>query len=199
MDDSYFTSVYMSHAILNAWLRDASSPTAEPRHLIFTASFLSFFPVTGYASYSPSKAALRCLSDTLSQEMNLYANTPTNVRVHTVFPATIFTESFEEEQKVKADVTKMIEEGDEGQTPDEVARLCIEGLERGEELVTTTFLTRIAMAGMLGGSLRNGWALLDTLLSWLMSIVTVFIRLDLDRKVRRWGRENGSSGMKKQK
>lgn len=198
MGSNYFTAAYMAHAILAAWLKPTfkaeANVVAEPRHLIFTASFLSFFTITGYAPYSPTKAALRSLSDTLSQEMNLYASSHTPVRLHTIFPATIFTESFEAENKVKADITKKLEEDDAGQTADEVAKRSIAGLERGEELITTTFMTRLVMTSVLGGSIRNGWAVLDTVLSWFMSFVMVLVRRDMDSKVRKWGRENGQSG-----
>ena len=202
IDSNYLSSAYMAHAILNAWLNPPSKSPAKdikagPRHLIFTASILSFFTITGYAPYSPTKAALRSLSDTLSQEMNLYASSHTPVRIHTIFPATIFTESYENENKVKADVTKKLEESDPGQTPEEVAKRSIAGLEHGEELVTTTLLTRLVKASVLGGSIRNGWAILDTVLSWVMALVMVFVRSDMDSKVRKWGKEHGPSGMEK--
>lgn len=130
--------------------------------------------------------------------MNLYASSSRPpVRLHTIFPATIFTNSYEAENRVKSDLTKKLEESDAGQTADEVARRSIAGLERGDEMVTTTFMTRLLMTSVLGGSIRNGWALLDTILSWLMSLVMVFVRKDLDSKVRKWGREHGESGMKR--
>ncbi len=203
MDSNYFTALYMAHATLAAWLKPFSKTaakeiSAEPRHLIFTASFVSFYSFAGYSPYSPSKAALRSLSDTLSQEMNLYSSSHTPVRLHTIFPATIFTESYEAENRIKPEITKKLEEGDEGQTADKVARRSIAGLERGEELVTTAFLTRMFMTSVLGGSVRNGWALLDTVLCWIMSWVMVFVRWDMDSKVRKWGRDHKSSGMKRE-
>ncbi|KAI4113710.1 MAG: hypothetical protein LQ338_008127 [Usnochroma carphineum] len=202
MDSNYFSSAFVAHAILRAWLKptfeNPSPDSSSPRHLIFTASLLSFFTLAGYAPYSPTKAALRSLSDTLSQEMNLYAS-PSRpaVRLHTIFSATIFTDSYEAENLVKSDLTKKLEEGDPGQTADEVAKRSIAGLERGEELVPTTFQTRLLMTSVLGGSIRNGWALLDTILSWVMSVVMVFVRMDMDSKVKRWRKEHGESGMKK--
>lgn len=202
MDSNYFTSAYMAHATLNAWLKSTTkgldAKSSSQKHLIFTASFLSFFTIAGFAPYSPTKAALRSLADTLSQEMNLYAS-PSRppVRIHTIFPATIFTEGYEAENRVKSDLTKKLEEGDAGQTAEEVARISIARLEKGDEMITTTFITRLVMTSMLGGSIRNGWALLDTLLSWIMSVAMVFVRKDMDSKVRKWSRENGESGMKK--
>lgn len=209
MDSNYFTCAFMAHAVLRTWLRSSERPNTEfstpslPRHLIFTASFLSFYTFAGYAPYSPTKAALRSLSDSLSQEMNLYAavcpSSIPRVRLHTVFPATIFTESYEAENRIKTDLTKMLEEGDEGQTANETAKSSIAGLERGEELVTTTFLTRLVMTGVLGGSIRGGLlkGVLDTLLSWVMVVAMVFVRKDMDAKVRKWGKKYGASGMKK--
>lgn len=87
---------------------------SPPRHLIFTASFLAFYTFAGWSSYSPTKAALRSLSDTLSQEANLYATAnpkEPEVRVHTIFPAGILTEGFDAENRIKSDLTKLLEGG----------------------------------------------------------------------------------------
>ncbi|KAI0119747.1 NAD(P)-binding protein [Daldinia grandis] len=209
MNSNYFTSLYMAHAILTCWLKtsredmhDVQTSSPPPaRHLIFTASFLAFYSFAGYSPYSSSKAALRALSDNLSQEMNLYAAAHPNdppVRLHTIFPATIYTESYEAENRIKSDLTKMLEEGDEGQTPEVVAAKSIKGLESGQELVTTDILTGLVKRSMLGGCVRGGfWRVLgDWFLAWILGIVMVFVRDDMDRKVRTWGRKFGDSGMK---
>ncbi|KAK3998207.1 NAD(P)-binding protein [Cladorrhinum sp. PSN332] len=203
MDSNYLSCVYMAHAILNAWLRPESSPSpsSESRHLIFTASFVSFFSFAGFTPYSPSKAAIRSLADSLSQEMNLYAAAHPElpaVRVHTVFPATMPTRSLIEENKVKTDLTKSLEEGDQVLTPDECARRAIKGLESGRELVPTSGIIHAVMTSMLGGSVRGGFVrgFLDTMLGWVVILVMVFVRWDMDKKVRSWGRKYGSSGMK---
>lgn len=85
MDSNYFSSAYMAHAALNAWLRPAIDGGAKKaatenktapqldRHIIFTGSFVSFYSFAGFTPYAPSKTAIRSLSDSLSQEMNLYA------------------------------------------------------------------------------------------------------------------------------
>jgi 3-dehydrosphinganine reductase len=209
MDSNYFSCVYMSHAILNLWLRPkpgdgGNETTSRPpaRHLIFTGSFVSFFSFAGFTPYSPSKAAIRSLSDSLSQEMNLYAAAHPQapaVRVHTVFPATMPTQSLEDENKVKPDLTKYLEEGDQILTPDECARRAIAGLERGEELVATSTIIGLVMTSMLGGSIRGGVlrGIMNTVLGWIVMIIMVFIRWDMDTKVTRWGRQHGPSGMRK--
>jgi 3-dehydrosphinganine reductase len=211
MDSNYFSCVYMAHAILKLWLRTSPKPTADPpttavkppaRHLIFTGSFVSFFSFAGFVPYAPSKAAIRSLSDGLSQEMNLYAAAHPDlprVRVHTVFPATMPTRSLEDENRVKTDLTNALEEGDQILAPDECARRAVAGLERGEELVATSTIIRLVMTSMLGGSIRGGFVkgFVDTVLGWVVMVVMSFIRWDMDTKVAKWGRQYGSSGMRR--
>jgi len=134
--------------------------------------------------------------------MNLYAAAHPalpRVRVHTVFPATMPTASLDDENKVKTDLTRSLGEGDQIISPEECAQRAIRGLERGEELVATSGIIREVMASVLGGSIRGGMVkgVMDTVLAWMVVVVMVFVRWDMDVKVRRWGRVNGSSGMKK--
>lgn len=212
MDSNYFTSLYMAHATLSCWLRTSRKDTtssgkntprpepttkAAPRHLIFTASIVALYSFAGYSPYAPCKAALRALSDNLSQEMNLYAAAhPTEppVRLHTIFPGTILTESYEAENRIKPDLTKMLEEGDPGQTPEAIASKSIKALEHGEELITTDFSGYLLRCTMLGGMIRRGFW--DWILAGVLAIVMIFIRGDFDRKVRKWGQNFGESGMK---
>ncbi|KAI1103379.1 NAD(P)-binding protein [Jackrogersella minutella] len=222
MDSNYFSCVYMAHAALNAWLKPSppfgSGLGAEagsedlgkiadrkekselrPRHLVLTGSFVSFYSFAGFTPYSPSKAAVRALADSLSQEMNLYASTHHPVRVHAVFPATMPTQGLELENAVKTDLTKALEEGDQILPPEECARRAIAGLERGEELVPTSTIIRLVMTSVMGGSARGGFwrGLVNTVLGWVTLVVMVFVRWEMDTKVARWGRENGPSGMLK--
>lgn len=201
MDSNYFSSLYMAHAALKIWLRPGKSQdlrdagtTTPTRHLIFTSSFLALYPIGGHSAYSPSKVALRSLFDTLSQELQLYTSTP--VRVHIILPATILGEAFEEEQKIKPDVTKMLEGPDEGQTSEVIAAKAIRGLESGHELVTTDVMTRFVMGGYLGASVRGGFwkGLVDWVSGCLALFVLVCVRQDMDRKVRNWGKRFGESG-----
>lgn len=216
MDSNYFSCVYMAHAALNTWLRPAASPSkgddaskatgpGPARHIIFTGSFVSFYSFAGFTPYAPSKAAIRSLADSLSQEMNLYNAAHKNelppVRVHAVFPATMETQSLDDENAVKPDLTKALEEDDQILTPAECAARAIAGLERGEELVPTSTIIRLVMTSVLGGTIRGGFwkGLVNTLLGWVTLVVMVFIRWDMDSKVAKWGRENGPSGMLKKK
>ncbi|KAI9646401.1 3-dehydrosphinganine reductase [Ciborinia camelliae] len=184
MDINYWSCADMAHCVLKSWL---STPNAEKkeRHLIFTSSVVAFYSIVGYTPYSPAKAAIKSLSDTLYQEVLAYPNPP---HIHTVFPGTIASPGLELENRGKPEITHLLEETDPIQTPDDVARNAIAGLERGEYLVTVGWLGSMMRACAWGGSRRGNW-LLDTAVTWGTSVVWMFVGRDLDGKVRRWGEE----------
>ncbi|KAK7943982.1 ABC multidrug transporter Mdr1 [Apiospora aurea] len=102
------------------------------------------------------------------------------------------------ENRIKSDVTKLLEAGDTPLTPKVIASRSIKGLESGQELITTDFQTGLVGRSMLGGSVRGGFlrGFVDWMLaSWLV-LVMVFVRGDMDKKVRDWGTKFGASGMK---
>ncbi|KAL2354153.1 hypothetical protein BJ546DRAFT_844979 [Cryomyces antarcticus] len=208
MDINYWAATYLAHATLKAWLKPAGSSSdkspsiaspALPRHFIMTSSTLAFCGVSGYSPYSPAKAAMRSLSDTLRSELNLYNGArlhnpslgpPVDVRIHTVCPGTILTPGLEAENAVKHPTTKILEEGDPAQTEDEVAAAAVRALEKGYYLITTQFLGAAMRASSLQGSPRNNW-LVDTVFSWVTSIAWLFVGPDMEHKVKKYGRENG--------
>lgn len=197
MDSNYLSSVYIAHAALQSWLTPGSatntkSPSAAPRHIIFTSSIAAFCPVIGFSPYTSSKTALRSLSDALSQELLLYSVSHAPVKTHIIFPGTIYTASYEVENETKPAVTRKLEESDSGQTPEEVAIASIKGLERGEESVTTNgFVGYIMKVSTLGFSRRNGWGIIDTVVGWLASVIFAVVRWDMDRTVKQWGKTGG--------
>ncbi|KAI9833211.1 MAG: 3-dehydrosphinganine reductase [Phylliscum demangeonii] len=208
MDQNYWSAAYMAQAALKEWLKPRESTNWQeddgnllpgPRHLIFTSSVLAFYSMVGYAPYAPTKAALRSLSDGLAQEVQLYSGARrhnankgpvTDVKIHTVFPGTFFSPGYEQENLTKPAITKKLEEADKGQTEEEVAAISVRGLERGEYLVTTSFLGSLMRACSWGGSPRNSWVL-DSVLSWILSIAWFFVQRDLDGKVFKWGQKYG--------
>ncbi|GAA5913832.1 3-dehydrosphinganine reductase [Sporobolomyces salmoneus] len=99
--------------------------------VVLTSSVLALMSFAGYSTYSPSKYAIRGLAESLRNELILY-----NIDVHLFLPATIFSPGFENEQKLKPEITKKIEGPDEGLTPDQVAKELIKGLERDDFYIT---------------------------------------------------------------
>ncbi|KAF7523331.1 hypothetical protein PCG10_006735 [Penicillium crustosum] len=206
MDTIYWTAANTAHATLRSWLNPVppSGQMKTPRrHLIFTCSTLAFVPIAGYSPYSPAKAAIRSLSDTLSQEIEMYNGAYTqrhrsdapaaDVKIHTVFPMGILSPGFDNEQKTKPELTKKLEEADKPQTPSEVAQISIRALERGEYLITTNLVGSIMKGTALGPSPKNS-IVGDTMLSWLSNLVFLQVIPDLRSKTFAWGKQNGIPG-----
>ncbi|KAJ5491214.1 3-ketodihydrosphingosine reductase tsc10 [Penicillium diatomitis] len=203
MDTVYWTAANMAHATLRKWLTpiQPSNQTKTPRrHLIFCASVVAFAPIAGYGPYSAAKAALRSLSDTLSQEVEMYNGAysqrhrevapAADVKIHTLFPMGILTPGYDNEQQLKPALTKKLEESDRPQTPEEVARITIAALERGEYLITTMLMGNILKGFSLGLSPRNG-LIGDTLIGWLSNLVALQVIPDLRKKAFNWGQSQG--------
>ena len=199
MDTNYFTSAYMAHAALRAWLKSLNLPKSQlprkvqPKKLIFTSSVVAFLPLLGYSPYTPPKCALRALSDTLSQELLLYTESHP-VSIHTVYPGTILTPALEVENMTKPDITKKLEEDDKGQTPDAVAIQAVKGLERGDESISTSWLAWVLRCGGLGWSRKSGWGVVDWVMGSVLAMVAGVVRWDMEGKILNWGQVNGHSG-----
>lgn len=177
----------------------AKEQQPPPRHFIFTASTLAFVAVSGYSPYAPAKAAMRNLSDVLVQEIEMYngarlkkdANAPaTDVKIHIVFPMGMTSPGFENEQKLKPEVTHIMEEADKPQLPEEVATIAIKGLERGDFQIITNTVGQMMRTSSLGPSPRNN-IFLDTAASWLSNIVFLFVIPDLAKKAFNYGKQKG--------
>ncbi|KAI1180247.1 hypothetical protein F4777DRAFT_305745 [Nemania sp. FL0916] len=187
MDLNFWGAAEMAHALLRLWCAPDAPVVPEPKHLIFTSSVVAYFPVVGYGPYTPAKAALRGLADTLAQELELY---PQKVKAHIVYPGSISSPGFERENMVKPEITKILEESDPVQTPDVVAAAAIDGLEKGRHAITVAFLGHVLRWGALGGSPRNNW-IVDTLMAGIIAIVWIFALPDIYSKIRKYARKNG--------
>lgn len=180
MTGNYLSSLYTAHAGLKAML---AHPSTKPRKIVFTSSIASFLNAAGYSSYTPTKVAIRALADTLRLEVNLY-DSP--ITIHCVFPGTILSPGFENEQKLKPEITKILEEGDQVQTPDEVARHALQSLDRGEEVICTSLVGRLLYVNMKGASPKINF--LDMPLLWIASLVLPFVFYDWKQKVTKYQR-----------
>jgi 3-dehydrosphinganine reductase len=195
---NYFAAAFTAHAVLKSWVGTPTSPgylaskDASVRHLVFTSTTAVFASVAGYSPYSPAKAAMRTLCDTLNQEILLY--TPPHgipkVKVHMVFPGTIDTPGLAQETLTKPLITRELEKPDPISTPEEVARQAIKGLERGQYFVVTNLLGQIMRSQSWGVSEKNSWVW-DTMMQWVVGAVLWFIWSDMVGKTAGWARKYG--------
>jgi len=185
MDVNFWSCSDMAHAVLSKWLSPSASK--DEHHLIFTSSVVAFYAVAGYAPYAPAKAAIKALSDTLAQEILLYGD---HVKIHTVFPGTTTSPGRDKENATKPAITHILEESDPVQTPEEVARKAIKGLENGDYLVTVGWLGSLMRGVAWGGARRNN-SVVDLVVSWAAALICLFVNMDLNGKVRAYGKKHG--------
>jgi 3-dehydrosphinganine reductase len=208
MELNYFAAAYLAHKTLKAWwypekpyARDAVAEA--PRQFIFTSSAVAFVGMAGYTPYAPAKAAIRSLADGLRSEVGIYnaarrnktaptgANpAPFDVNIHVIFPGTILSPGFENEEKTKPEVTRSMESSDPKQTELEAATAAVQGLEAGNFMTATNWLIQVLRFGALGGSQRNN-IVLDTLGAFFTTLVWLVMVPDLNGKVWGWGKKNG--------
>lgn len=180
MTGNYLSSLYTAHAALQLMLRTPTKPGMPRRKIIFTSSVAAFLNLSGYTSYAPTKAAIRALAETLRQECLMY-----DIDVHCVFPATIYSPGFENEQRLKPEITKILEEGDGGQTPEKVAQAALDGLDRGYATINTELIGQLLRCNMKGPSPKNGP--LDFVYGFIAAIAMPFVLFDFEKKVKKFG------------
>ncbi|KAL8642819.1 MAG: hypothetical protein Q9228_000515 [Teloschistes exilis] len=183
-EKNYFSAAFITHSLLRRWLKEPVGIQHQQRHIVFTASTAAFVAVPGYAAYTPTKAALRALADTIRQEVLMYSQ---DVRVHCSFPGTIFTDTFYEEQRQKPTLTKQIEGSDnptDGMTAGAVSKSLFAGLSKDHYLITTDYQTWLLLNNMRGPSPPNN-GILEWLVRLIASLVWPFCRLTFDRQTRK--------------
>lgn len=164
---NYVTALNMSHTHftkVHELANGRSNETYKKRHLVFFSSVTAFYPFTGYAQYSPSKAAILSLSCLLRQELGPY-----NYRVTCVFPGSFVSEGFAEEEKTKPAITRDIEGSSKPIPVDECADLIIRQLSRGYDTITTDFVGWLLGCSVLGVLPRN-WGFFQIIVGLLFLI-----------------------------
>jgi 3-dehydrosphinganine reductase len=190
LSTNYRTTLHTAHAAVRRMASSPQLPNREKRHLIFTSSVLAFYPIAGYSTYAPCKAAIRALADGLRQECLLW-----DIRVACCFPATILSPGYAQELECRPELTGILEGSDEGQTPEVVAAKCLAGLQKGQTLVTTNFLGMLMRGGSWGGSPR-GNVVIDTVVGWVLIVVWAVARLVMDRGVLNYRKKLEKEGRK---
>ncbi|CAG8955554.1 hypothetical protein HYFRA_00009508 [Hymenoscyphus fraxineus] len=198
MKNNYYTSAYMAHWMLRAWIEDdktAERETPRLRQIVFINSAAAFLGLPGYTAYTPSKCAVRALADTLRMEALRYSSQVSTYTIHCAFPSNFITESFFEEQKRKPKITKEIE-GTLGTvlelrkkfpSAEKVAQQIIKGVSRGEfALCDDSLEGAMFFANMVGPSPKRGLGIVDSIFAILVGFfVWPNLRRIWERKLKR--------------
>lgn len=196
LEINYYSSVFITQRCMQLWIKHPKPD--RTRHIVFISSAAAFVGVPGYIAYTPAKAAVRALADTLRQELLLYGGTDM-YQVHCAFPGTFITESFLAEQANKPELTKIMEGSnfDEQKilekTPSAttIVQKILRSLEKGHYFITSDWESALILNNMRGPSPRDN-VILDVLLQIVIFIAWPFIRMGFDRTTRNFGRNQNS-------
>lgn len=178
MQVNYFGAHHAVKAVLPGMLQRGTG------HVCFISSAAALVGIVGYSSYSPSKGAIRLLSDCLRSELQ-----GTGVTVSIGYPPDTKTAGFEAEEVTKPGATTQISEAfqDTVYEPHAVAASLFRGLRRGAyHLPNPDFVLRLLISQASGVTPKPlGW-LLEMLIAPLLVIITVIARIMQDRIVRKY-------------
>ncbi|KAH7169457.1 short chain dehydrogenase [Fusarium sp. MPI-SDFR-AT-0072] len=192
---NYHASLFVTQWCVQRWVQQPDP--SRTRRLVYIASAAAFVALPGYIAYTPTKAAVRALADTLRQELLLYGD-ESMYRVHIAFPGNFTTDSFILEQTTKPELLKNMEgsnysDGEELlknlQSGEEIAAGILCGIRKGRYNITTDLTTDLTLNNMRGPSPRDS-PFYDMFMSFAGSLVWPFLRRRFDRMTIQYGRDN---------
>lgn len=182
MRQNYLASVYVCHAAIR---RMKEISPSYSRRILLVGSLLSSLPIIGYSAYSPVKAAVRNLADSLRQECILY-----DIEVSVYLPSTILSPGYEQENTLKPELVLQMEGMDSVQTCEEAASHCMTGLDRGDFLIANE-----STGHLMKNHCRNSSPHDNPILEYLFALVSLlawpFYRRKLDSLVYQYALEKG--------
>lgn len=116
---AHVTRAFLPHMLKNKADADPAVPP-KPSTVVFTSSAAGQVGVFGYGAYSPTKAALRAMAESLSMEV------PSSVAVQVAYPPDTDTPGYEAEQVGKPKETHLINEAAGLYRPSDVARTMVD-------------------------------------------------------------------------
>ncbi len=125
MEINYFGTLHTIRLIVNGMIQRGSG------HIVNISSLVGIHGLYGYSAYSPSKFAVRGLSDSLRYELK-----PHGIQVSVAFPSDTQTPQLEFEKNLKPPVLKALVDSNTKPFPAEVvARKIILGIQKGKYLI----------------------------------------------------------------
>lgn len=129
--------------------------------IVFISSMLGLISFAGWATYAPTKYAVRGLADTLRNELKRYG-----IGVHIFFPGGIESPGFDTENLTKPEITKIIEGANTPQTGEECAKSLLNGLYKGNYMIVTDAISQVLRAVSRGVSPTN-----NLVLDWILAAI----------------------------
>jgi len=196
---AHVTRAFLPHVLSNRDDADMAVPP-KPCTIVFTSSAAGQVGVYGYGAYSPTKAALRAMAESLSMEV------PTSIAVQVAYPPDTDTPGYEAEQVGKPRETHLISEAAGLYQPNDVARDMVGAALRSNPPFNVYFGLEGWMLSTLTAGMGPPHGTLDVIcqvfLMGLLRFVSLFYLWDFRRIVERCRREleaddSSSTGVKR--
>ncbi|EDU46129.1 conserved hypothetical protein [Pyrenophora tritici-repentis Pt-1C-BFP] len=188
MRNNYFATAYLAKSALDLWVQDdrnnecGQTSKPIPRQIVIVSSAAAFVALPGSIAYTPAKAAVRALADTLRLEMLRYSCAASAYSVHIAFPGDFVLPGFYQEQQTKTALTKRMQ-GLEGTLEELVARYpsseqvalgIVDAVNKGEFIICKdSSSASLLFTGMQGPSPKRGFGVFDS----LMGVIHAFWNL----------------------
>ncbi|KAK9718384.1 3-dehydrosphinganine reductase [Basidiobolus ranarum] len=178
MQLNYFGALYTVHASVKKMIEQ----NIKGKILLVssTAGLLAF---VGYASYSPTKFAIRGLAEVLRNELAMYG-----IDVHCYFPGNMDTPGLKTENETKPQITKQIEGEESAISPDVAAQALVQAISENHCFISSDFIGNLARCANKGFVPSNN-VFIDLGLSVISLIAAPIIRLFVDFEVLRFGQK----------
>ncbi|ORX93557.1 NAD(P)-binding protein [Basidiobolus meristosporus CBS 931.73] len=178
MQLNYFGALYTVHAAVKRMIEQ----NIKGKILLVssTAGLLAF---VGYASYSPTKFAVRGLAEVLRNELAMY-----DIDVHCYFPGNMDTPGLKTENETKPQITKQIEGEDSAISPDAAAQALVQAISENHCFISSDLIGNLARCANKGFVPSNN-VLIDLGLSIVSLVAAPIIRIFVDYEVISYGRK----------
>ncbi|CAG9990393.1 unnamed protein product [Clonostachys byssicola] len=184
MNNNYYATAYPAKSVLDIWIEDdkkhkwKANARTNVRRIVIISSAAAFLGLPGSIAYTPAKAAVRALADTLRLEMLRYSSPASKYSVHISFPGDFISPGFYQEQNTKTALTKTMQ-GLKGSIEDlekrypsseKVASLVLEAVKNEEYIICQDSLAAsLLFTNMVGASPKRGLGIMDSVVGVVVS------------------------------
>ena len=125
MDVNYYGQLVPTLILLPHFMKEKSG------HIVFVSSVAGYIGLIGYTAYTPTKAALIGLAESLKNELSPY-----KIKISLIFPPDVDTPQFERENKMKPKECAIMSERAGLLQPEDIAEALIEGIMKKKFYIT---------------------------------------------------------------
>jgi len=136
MKVDFFGTLYATHRVAHHM-----SKRAQGGHIVMISSTLASLGIVGFSSYCPSKYAVKGFAEVLRTEL-----APYNIRISLVYPPDTQTPGYERENLTKPPDCLEICAMSSMSQPDDVAKVIIAGIKKGDFHIAVDFFTKVFVA-----------------------------------------------------